>query len=304
MADVRHFFADRQVMEVDTPILSQAAPTAPYLDSFESAFKSGSTQQTRYMQTSPEFAMKRLLATGSGAIYQIARVFRNGEAGRHHSPEFVMLEWYQPGFSLADLMAEVDALIQHLLGTPPAVIYSYYDLFAHYLALDVFQVEVSQLKRTALEHISGLTADWQTDRGGWLEMLMSQAIEPQLKILKSPVFVTDFPASQAQLAKTSLNQSGHLVARRFELYAGGMELANGYDELCDATELRRRFERDNQSRQQQNKPMMPIDEHLLSAMQSGLPQCSGVALGLDRLLMLLLNENDISQVQNIPFIDS
>lgn len=304
LASVRRFFSDREVLEVSTPILSSAASTAPYLDSFSTRFSVGNNTKTLYLHTSPEFAMKRLLAAGSGAIYQIATVFRNGELGRQHTPEFSMLEWYRPGFSLTELMAEVDALMQQLLGVPAAVIFSYRDLFLNYLQLDIYQADEATLQHKALQHIPGLTADWQTDRDGWLEMLMSEVIEPQLKALNKPVMVTEFPASQAQLAKTERNHDGHWVARRFELYAGGMELANGYDELCDATELRKRFEQDNQLRRHQDKPQIPIDENLLSAMQTGLPQCSGVALGLDRFMMLQMNVEQISQVQSIPFTES
>ncbi|WP_417550996.1 EF-P lysine aminoacylase EpmA [Methylophaga sp.] len=304
LANVRRFFSVRDVLEVSTPILSAAAPTAPYLDSFSTQFSAGNDSKTLYLHTSPEFAMKRLLAAGSGAIYQIATVFRNGELGRQHTPEFSMLEWYRPGFSLSELMAEVDALMQQVIGLPAAVIFPYRDLFLQYLQLDIYQTDDETLKQLALERIAGLTADWQTDRDGWLEMLMSEVIEPQLKALEMPVMVTEFPASQAQLAKIEMNAEGHQVARRFELYAGGMELANGYDELCDATELRLRFEQDNQLRQQQGKPQMPIDENLLAAMQSGLPQCSGVALGLDRLMMLHMSVDNISQVQSIAFTES
>jgi lysyl-tRNA synthetase class 2 len=304
LANVRRFFSVRDVLEVSTPILSSAGPTAPYLDSFSTQFSAGNNGKTLYLHTSPEFAMKRLLAAGSGAIYQIATVFRNGELGRQHTPEFSMLEWYRPGFSLSELMAEVDALMQQVIGLPTAVIFPYRDLFLQYLQLDIYQTDDETLKQLALERIAGLTADWQTDRDGWLEMLMSEVIEPQLKALEMPVMVTEFPASQAQLAKIEMNAEGHQVARRFELYAGGMELANGYDELCDATELRLRFEQDNQLRQQQGKPQMPIDENLLAAIQSGLPQCSGVALGLDRLMMLHMSVDNISQVQSITFIES
>jgi lysyl-tRNA synthetase class 2 len=304
LANVRRFFSVRNVLEVSTPILSSAAPTALYLNSFSTRFEAGSDSKVLYLHTSPEFAMKRLLAAGIGAIYQIATVFRNGELGRQHAPEFSMLEWYRPGFSLTELMTEVDAFMQQVIGLPAAVIFTYRDLFVKYLQLDIYQADDNLLKQIALDRIAGLTADWQTDRDGWLEMLMSEVIEPQLKALEMPVMVTEFPASQAQLAKIEMNAEGHQVASRFELYAGGMELANGYDELCDATELRQRFEQDNQLRLQQGKPQMPIDENLLTAMQCGLPQCSGVALGLDRLMMLHFAENNISQVQGIAFIEN
>lgn len=304
MADVRLFFAERSVMEVDTPVLSQVAPTAPYLDSFTTLFHNGSQQQTRYLQTSPEFAMKRLLAAGSGPIYQIAKVFRNGELGRLHSAEFMMLEWYRPGFTLAMLMEEVDALMQQLAATKPAVKMPYQQLFEDYLHVDCFACSDQALQQLAFTCIPALPKDWQADRDGWLELLMSEVIEPRLAALGQPVMVFGFPASQAQLAKCSQSASGHTVADRFELYAGGMELANGYDELCDAVALRQRFERDNQQRQQQGKPVMPLDEHLLAAMQSGLPQCSGVALGIDRLLMLITQQQKLAAVQSIGFLDS
>lgn len=208
LANVRRFFSVRNVLEVSTPILSSAAPTAPYLDSFSTQFSAGNNAKTLYLHTSPEFAMKRLLAAGSGAIYQIATVFRNGELGRQHTPEFSMLEWYRPGFSLTDLMAEVDALMQQVIGLPAAVIFRYRDLFMEYLQLDIEQADDETLKQLALERIPGLTADWQTDRDGWLEMLMSQLIEPQFSALDTPVMVTEFPATQAQLAKIEINTKG------------------------------------------------------------------------------------------------
>lgn len=304
LADIRRFFEQRGVLEVNTPILSAAAPTAPYLQSFHTTFELAGQSQTRYLHTSPEFAMKRLLAAGSGAIYQLSPVFRNGELGRQHSPEFFMLEWYRPAFSLTELMTEVDTLMQQVAATAPAAIYSYAELFQQFLQLDVYQVETDVLKHIALQRIPALTADWQTDRDGWLEMLMSEVIEPQLSQLNKPVLVTEFPPSQAQLAKIAINAAGQSVAMRFELYAGGMELANGYDELCDAAELRQRFERDNQTRQQQGKPQMPIDENLLAAMQSGLPACCGVALGIERLMMLSLAKDNINQVRSIAFTES
>ena len=303
-SDVRRFFSAREVLEVQTPVLSHAAPTAPYLDSFVTQFKQGSQHTNLYLHTSPEFAMKRLLAAGSGPIFQICPVFRNAENGRLHNPEFTMLEWYRPGLSLAELMAEVDSLLQQLLSAPPAQQLTYQQVFADILAVDVFVCEIDTLRQLALKHIAGLTADWQTDRDGWLELLMSEVIEPALAKMNRPVMVYDFPASQAQLAKTRHNPEGYEVAARFEVYAGGLELANGYDELCDAAILAARFANDNRRRQQQNLPVMPVDQHLVGAMQSGLPACSGVALGLDRLLMLQLGSTNIDEVLPISFADA
>ncbi|MEX1201320.1 MAG: EF-P lysine aminoacylase EpmA [Methylophaga sp.] len=300
-SDVRHFFAQRKVLEVQTPALSHTAPTAPYLDSFSTSFQQGSHQTSLYLHTSPEFAMKRLLAAGSGPIFQICPVFRNGEAGRLHSPEFTMLEWYRPGFALTDLMAEVDALLQLLLSTAPARQLTYQQAFHDGLSIDVFACDTETLRQLALTNIPGLTPDWQSSRDGWLELLMSEVIEPTFKACETPVMVYDFPASQAQLAKTYQNNDGVEVAARFEVYAGGLELANGYDELLDADLLAARFAEDNWQRQQQGLPVMPVDQQLLSAMQAGLPDCSGVALGLDRLLMLMSDSNQLADISPIPF---
>jgi elongation factor P--(R)-beta-lysine ligase len=303
LADVRLFFAKRNVLEIETPILSSAAPTAPYLDSFQTDFIPLGSQEkhTYYLQTSPEFAMKRLLAAGSGSIYQIAKVFRNGEKGRQHSPEFTMLEWYRPELNFEQLMDEVDVLLQHTAKTKPAIKFSYQHVFLQYLNIDVFSCSDDELKQYAKNHIEGIDDSWTMGQDDWLELLMSQVIEPKLAKFDSPVFIYDFPASQSQLAKITQDEKGNNVAKRFELYAGGMELANGYDELLDADELRQRFEHDNQQRKQQNKSQMPIDENLLTAMKAGLPQCTGVALGLDRLMMLATGQDKVTDVQSFGF---
>lgn len=302
LADVRRFFSERNVLEVETPVLSRAAPTATYLDSFSTAYQpAGLKPQAYYLQTSPEFAMKRLLAAGSGDIYQIAKVFRHGELGRLHNPEFTMLEWYRPALNYQALMNEVDKLLQELGGLPPANSLSYHDAFSQYLNVDIEVAETAQLRELALSKIISLPKDWQCERDGWLELLMSEVIEPQLATLAVPVIVFDFPASQAQLAKLYRNQAGHTVAARFEVYAGGLELANGYDECQDADELRRRFEKDNQQRQAEDKPAMPIDGHLLSALDAGLPVCTGVALGLDRLMLLMTGKQQLADVISFGF---
>lgn len=302
LADVRLFFAERDVLEVDTPILSHAGPTATYLDSFNSLYQPpGSDAITYYLQTSPEFAMKRLLAAGSGDIYQIAKVFRNGELGRQHNPEFTMLEWYRPALDYHGLMDEVDLLLQQVANMPEAVRLNYQEAFVQYAGLNIQQLETEALRQAALKAIHSLPEDWQTDRDGWLELLMSEVIEPQLIALKRPVIIYDFPDSQAQLAKVYRNSDGDRVAARFEVYAGGLELANGYDECLDAQELRQRFEADNLARQVQGKALMPVDEHLLAATESGLPPCTGVALGLDRLLMLVTGKNVLAETLSFGF---
>ena len=303
VSDIRHFFSQRHVLEVDTPILSRAAPTAPYLESFKTEFiPMGSIDKASYyLQTSPEFAMKVLLAGGSGSIYQIAKVFRNGERGRLHSPEFTMLEWYRPELNLEELMDEVAALLQTITSYSESVRFSYKEVVSQYLNINVFVCSKDELQKLAIKKLPSFSGDFYLDRDGWLELLMSQVIEPELASLKKPVFIYNFPASQAQLAKVKLDNDGEQVAARFELYAGGLEVANGYDELLDAKELRKRFEYDNQQRLKLGKAEMPIDEKLLAAMDLGLPPCTGVALGLDRLLMLAMNKESIDCVQNLPF---
>jgi lysyl-tRNA synthetase class 2 len=301
LADVRLFFAERHVLEVETPILSTSAPTAPYLDSFHTELRSleGESLNTLYLQTSPEFTMKRLLAAGYGSIYQVCKVFRNGEAGGQHSPEFTMLEWYRPELDFEQLINEVDQLLQHVASTAQARRLSYQSVFKEYLAIDVFTCSDKQIQQLVLTQIKGASLEWDLSRDDALELLMSQLIEPKLVELGVPVFIYDFPASQAQLAKIMDDEQGNQVAKRFELYASGMELANGYDELLDADELAKRFAADNISRQHQNKPMVPVDENLLTAMRAGLPQCTGVALGLDRLMMLISKKKHISTVQSL-----
>lgn len=303
VSDIRHFFSQRHVLEVDTPILSRAAPTAPYLESFKTEFiPMGSIDKASYyLQTSPEFAMKVLLAGGSGSIYQIAKVFRNGERGRLHSPEFTMLEWYRPELNLEELMDEVAALLQTITSYSESVRFSYKEVFSQYLNINVLVCSKDELQKLAIKKLPSFSGDFYLDRDGWLELLMSQVIEPELASLKKPVFIYNFPASQAQLAKVKLDNDSEQVAARFELYAGGLEVANGYDELLDAKELRKRFEYDNQQRLKLGKAEMPIDEKLLAAMGLGLPPCTGVALGLDRLLMLAMNKESIDCVQNLPF---
>ncbi|NQY26659.1 MAG: EF-P lysine aminoacylase GenX [Piscirickettsiaceae bacterium] len=303
LADVRLFFAERDVWEVETPILSQAAPTAPYLDSFTTHYTpiGTETKQTVYLQTSPEFSMKRLLAADSGSIYQITKVFRNGEQGRLHSPEFTMLEWYRTAFTLNQLMDEVNVLLQRVFHFQPICRLSYRGVFEFFFKINVFTCSDNEIKQYVLQRIQGLPNDLELDRDGWLELLMSYIIEPRLAAMNMPLFIYDFPASQAQLAKIKQDNNGYDVADRFELYINGVELANGYNELQDANELRQRFESDNTQRQQQNKAVIPLDENLLAAMKYGLPECSGVAIGLDRLIMLVMDKLVLSEVQSFNF---
>ncbi|MBL1320162.1 MAG: EF-P lysine aminoacylase GenX [Methylophaga sp.] len=303
LADVRLFFAERDVWEVETPILSTAAPTAPYLDSFTTDYSplGTNTKQTHYLQTSPEYTMKRLLAADSGSIYQIARVFRNGEQGRLHSPEFTMLEWYRPGLNLHQLIDEVNELLQQVFQFDPIMRLSYRGVFEFFFKFNVLTCSDDEIKHCARARIKSLPNDFETDRDGWLALLISYVVEPKLASLNLPLFIYDFPASQAQLAKIKYDQQGNAVADRFELYIDGVEIANGYNELLDTDELRQRFATDNQQRKQQGKIQIPIDENLLAAMQSGLPECSGVAVGFDRLMMLVLGKTSINAVQSFGF---
>ncbi len=302
LAEIRGFFSACDVMEVETPLLSLAGATDPYLDSLTSHYQGPlfPAGQTVYLQTSPEFAMKRLLAAGSGSIYQICKAFRNGEAGRQHNPEFTMLEWYRPGFDHHVLMDEVEALIAVILKTAPARRLTYHDLFAEYVGLDPFDLSVEdacaclQARNIILPDMADAMID------DWLSLIMTHVIEPAFGV--EPVFVYDFPASQAMLARVADAQPP--VAQRFELYINGMELANGFYELADAAEQQRRFEADLQLRQQLGLPEIGMSHALIAALESGLPDCAGVALGVDRLLMLVAGAENIAEVLAFPLDSS
>lgn len=290
LARIRAFFAARGVLEVDTPQLSPVSATDPLLDSVPAQpFRDG---RDWYLQTSPEFLLKRLLAAGSGPIYQLGKCFRRGEAGPRHNPEFTMLEWYRPGFDLDALIDEVAALVAELVPGLPLARASYRDLFRQHAGLDPFSESDAGLQARA--------AALAPDADGWerdalLDLLFSAHVEPRLGHGVLQV-VTDFPASQAALARTRADAQGDRVAARFELFMRGLEIANGYDELCDPVELRRRFEVDNEERKRRGLETIPLDERLLAAMAHGLPDCSGVALGVDRLLMVALGKQRIEEV--------
>jgi lysyl-tRNA synthetase class 2 len=294
LATVRAFFSERRVLEVETPALSAAATTDVALASFSVPYEGPGAPpgQRLFLQTSPELAMKRLLAAGSGDIYQVARVFRDGEAGRWHNPEFTLLEWYRVGFDHRQLMDEVQALVERLLPRPlPFSRVGYVDLFLDHLDLDALTADASRLADAACEN--GIEVTDGLDRDGWLDLLFSHLIAPRLAG-QGGVFVVGYPASQAALAR--LDPDDPRVAERFELYVDGVELANGFHELTDPEEQRKRFERDNHSRRAQGLPSMTIDERLLGAMNHGLPPCAGVALGLDRLLMLATGARRMDEV--------
>ena len=292
LARLRDWFGDHNVMEVETPVLSAAAVTDPSLHSMET--RVGGLR--RYLQTSPEFSMKRLLAAGAGDIYQICRVFRDGEAGRRHNPEFSMVEWYRLGLDMHATMDEVESMVSMLavgLRQPgPAARLSYRALFLQYADLDPFVASGEAIGERLDDAGVPVPEALKADRGGLLDLLLASVIEPALPA-DSPLFVFDFPAEQAALARIRTDDPP--VAERFELFLGGMELANGFFELRDAAEQGRRFERDLQRRRAEGLPAVPVDGRLLAALEAGLPECSGVALGFDRLVMWLAGCDHISQ---------
>lgn len=278
---VRSFFDQRDVLEVDTPIISRVPVSDPNIEPMQ-------TTDHRWLNTSPEYLMKRLLCAGSGDIWQMCKVFRRGEAGQRHNPEFTMIEWYRLDWSLDRLMDEVRDLVREVFeprwSVLPEVRISYGQALQQYVGIDVHSASDAEVEDVGIQTAG---QDLQLSRDGWLDIIMSHLVEPALPE-QTLVFISDFPASQAALAKVSQNEAGHSVARRFELFFNGTELANGYDELTDANEQRRRFVKEANGR--------PIDEALLAAIEQGLPECSGVAMGADRLLMHLTGAERISDV--------
>jgi len=300
LAVMRAFFAARDVLEVETPVLGHGGSTDPHLDSLSLEATTPGGHERLWLQTSPEFHMKRLLAAGSGAIFQLARSFRDGEVGRRHNIEFTMLEWYRPGLSLAELIEECDTLIRAVLPSDPGPLRQrrYRDLFRETLDLDPFTASLADLRRRA-ERIGGL-AMGDADRDGCLDLLMSVAIEPQLGRDGIDV-VVDYPASQAALARKHRDPEDNAeVASRFEIYLHGLELANGYDELTDASEQAARFLTDNRQRESLGKLAVDVDRRLVAALEHSLPAGSGVALGIDRLVQLALGKSSISDVMAFP----
>lgn len=304
LARMRDYFSRAGVLEVDTPALSHAAVTAPQLASFEvRCHLPGAGQDERcYLHTSPEFPMKRLLAAGSGSIYQISKVFRDGEAGRLHNPEFTLLEWYRGGFDHLDLMDDVERLLRRVLAgiLPLASVqhWTWCDLMREFAGIDPFAADARQLQALLRDRHGIEPAGLQgMDRDAWLDLAMTHVVEPRLG--PGLVFVRDYPASQAALAR--VRPGTPPLASRFEVYLNGVELANGFHELGDAAEQRRRFEAENIRRGQDGLPRMPVDERLLAALAAGLPDCAGVALGVDRLLMLACGATRIDAVLAFPF---
>ena len=292
LAQIRAFFVERAVLEVDTPLLGSAPSSDSQQQCLDVAVP-GSGR--RYLQPSPEFAMKRLLAAGSGSIYQICKAFRAGEHGTRHRTEFTLVEWYRVGFDYRALMDEVQSLVCGLLQRPPARAFSYRELFQRHAAVDPLADSDQVLwQRVAAAGIEPSAALRDAGRDAALDILLTRLVEPAMAPLGA-VFVYDYPASQAALARLRPDQPA--LAERFELYVDGIELANGFTELADAVEQRRRFEADNQTRRARGLPTVPLDEELLAALRHGLPDCAGVALGFDRLLMLACGLDDIAALQ-------
>jgi lysyl-tRNA synthetase class 2 len=305
LQQIRQFFAERNVIEVETPTLSQGTVTDVYLDAFVCKYNflaDSSIEQSvdLYLQTSPEFHMKRLLAAGYGCIYSLAKAFRHEQAGRHHNPEFTMLEWYRIGFNQFDLMLEVSELLKSILSCNEPLFISYQDIFIKTVNIDPLTASFAELV-TVLEHYDK-SADWlieQNDPDALLQFIFTEVIEPTIGI-NAPCFIYNFPVAQASLAKVSPEDAR--VAERFECYYRGIELVNGFNELTDADEQVARFEEDNMKRRAQGLVERPIDVNFISALNHGLPQCSGVALGVDRLVMLAININVISEVQSFSIV--
>lgn len=297
ISQVRQFFAERDILEVETPLLCQHSVTDRHMKSFKfDGFDGGSG----YLQTSPEYAMKRLLAAGSGSIFQICKSFRQGDFGSRHNPEFTMLEWYCLDFDHHQLMAQVFELLEAVASSAGVELtqtkLSYQQVFIELLNIDPFIVSTSELSELATHKLGELPEELERD--DYLALLFEGCIEPKLGQQGDVTFICDYPASQAALAR--LDDNNPEVACRFEVYWRGVELANGFFELADVDLQKQRFEQDNQWRKNNQKNLIEIDPYLLAALSQGLPDCSGVALGLDRLLMILLNLDNIQEVIAFP----
>ena len=290
LAKLRAFFAGKEILEVETPALARAPVTDLHIQSLTTEILDTNTIKTFYLQTSPEFAMKRLLAFNAEPIYQIAKVFRQDPLTKHHNPEFTLLEWYRPGFTMGQLMDEVAELLRSLLACDSMPAFSYRELFEKYLRINPHRVRSDELLALTQRQLELSTTDL-TDTD-CLQLLMFDVIEPALPEF---CFVYDYPKAQASLSVIEVDSEEDQVAKRFEVYCRGMELANGYLELTDVQEQRKRFEQDNALRKKKGLDVYPLDEKFLSALESGLPACSGVALGIDRLLMAMHELTNIDQ---------
>lgn len=302
-ATIRGFFNERSVLEVETPILSAAGNTDPNIQSFHTSFSGhvDAGARERWLRTSPEFPLKRLLAAGVGDCYELGRVFRNGEAGGRHNPEFTMLEWYRVGWDHAQLAREVIDLFERLMlqaGRNFEIVETTYrGLFRDALGVDALLDPVEVLKKPLAD--ANISSDG-LERDDWLDLLLTHLIQPEFPRDRITI-VSDFPASQCALAR--IRQGDPPVAERFEAYLGPYEVANGYHELNDAAEQRARFERDNAKRRERGDAEVPMDERLLTVL-GDMPDCAGVALGIERLLMVLADTDAIADVLAFPFSEA
>ena len=303
LQQLRRFFDDRGFFEVETPLISHDIVVDRHLHPVgipknQITGVESNSNEMLWLQTSPEFGIKRLVASGANAIYQIGKAFRQSETGGMHNPEFTMLEWYRVGDNLKtgmDLLAE---LVEKILRQPKTERVTYRQVFVQHVGVDPFTCSVSDLKSVTLEH--GIEIEMSCEasaRDEWLNLILSRLIEPKLGD-DGGVIIYDWPASQAALAV--IREEEVPVAERFEIYVHGIELANGYHELLDADELARRNSVVNQERVKDGQPLLPEESRLLQAMRSDLPPCAGVALGVDRLVMLALGLKEIKDVMAFP----
>ena len=295
LKNIREFFEQRDVLEVETPMLSQYGGTEPNLNPITANYQFQGQPRLGYLQTSPEFAMKRLLATGIGDCYQVFKAFRNEESGRLHNPEFSLLEWYRIGINEIKLIEEIDDFLQHVLASQKSQSFTYSELFKRYLGVDPLQSSLQELQCIAEQNIENPPSLSCCD--DYLELLFSFCIEPKIG-KERPCFVTHYPATQASLARISTLDPR--LSCRFELFYKGVELGNGFYELCDAEEQLTRFQNENQRRLNSGLKQIEIDPLFIQALSNGLPESSGVAIGIDRLLMILTSANHIDEVLTFP----
>ncbi|MDF1757417.1 MAG: elongation factor P--(R)-beta-lysine ligase [Legionellaceae bacterium] len=290
---IRRYFTNKGYLEVETPVMASCGVTDVYLKNIKANFR----EKEYYLQTSPEYYMKRLLAAGSGPIFQLARCFRDDELGRWHNPEFTLLEFYQLDIDHHALICEIDLFLQAIVASKPLVKMTYQQAFISACDIDPITAEIDDFKKCLDRfNLSNVLSLDEQDRDQYLFLLMSHIVEPKLSELDTPFAIYDFPKSQASLAKT---HDG--LAARFEIYYKGIELANGFAELTDYNIQRERFEKDNEARISNGDCEAKIDEYLLQALKHGLPECSGVAIGVDRLLAIALNEESISKTMSFDF---
>jgi elongation factor P--(R)-beta-lysine ligase len=302
LQQLRRFFESRGFLEVETPLLSHDTVADLHIDPLPVVLftdpRRPQTGRTLWLQTSPEFAMKRLLAAGAEKIFQVAKAFRAGERGALHNPEFTIVEWYRVGDTMAEGIELLAELAGEMFQSPRVERLSYEEAFLRYAQIQPHTASLDELATRGAQ-LPGGNASVGTTRDEWLNFLLATAVEPQLGT-ETPTILYDYPASQAALARTRRTPDGYEVAERFELYARGIELANGYHELLDAETLRQRNRTANELRRRDGRYPVPEESRLLRAMERGLPPCAGVALGFDRLLMALTGAREIGEVLPFP----